>query len=383
MQKNEHFLRLRSHSVALGLIALTLGLLASVAVLSGDDFGRVNLLYALSLFALLPSIGLVVTLLLLFLGRRSGIAALLIELPLAPKTLTSLLLTQRNGVRRQTALFSLSQSLVLAFATGNLLGFVLMLLATDVSFVWRSTLLDAATLFPILDTLASPWRWWQAAQPSLEMLNQTQDFRLLGASLEGNYVGQWWQYLLAAQLCYSIVPRALLWLFANNKFKRAAQLQDSEQDPSHQLAVVTPAPESDKLAASVSEIPANAVLFDCAHTSDALLSKIEKSLRVSASYKAPTSFDFTLDGISPTSTPSFVVVVRSWEPPLAELADSILAAFTAEQRQNLFIAPIDWESNQQQGDHLIQPTVAHTQEWRRFCANGLGCTHLALFEAQA
>lgn len=382
MQKNEHFLRLRSHSVALGLIALTLGLLASVAVLSGDDFGRVNLLYALSLFALLPSIGLVVTLLLLFLGRRSGIAALLIELPLAPKTLTSLLLTQRNGVRRQTALFSLSQSLVLAFATGNLLGFVLMLLATDVSFVWRSTLLDAATLFPILDTLASPWRWWQAAQPSLEMLDQTQDFRLLGASLEGNYVGQWWQYLLAAQLCYSIVPRALLWLFANNKFKRAAQLQDSEQDPNHRLAVVTPAPESDKLAASVSVIPANAVLFDCAHTSDALLSKIEKSLRVSASYKAPTSFDFTLDGISPTSTPSFVVVVRSWEPPLAELADSILAAFTAEQRQNLFIAPIDWESNQHQGDHLIQPTVAHTQEWRRFCESALGCTHLALFEAQ-
>ncbi len=359
-----------------------LGLLASVAVLRGDDFGRVNLLSSLSLFALLPSIGLVVTLLLLFLGRRSGIAALLIELPLAPKKLTSLLLTQRSGVSRQTALFSLSQSLTLSFATGNLVGFVLMLLATDVSFVWRSTLLDAATLFPILDTLASPWGFWQAAQPSLEMLNQTQDFRLRGALLEGNYVGQWWQFLLAAQLCYSIVPRALLWLFANNKFKRAAQLQDSEQDPSHQLAVVTPAPESDKLAASVSEIPANAVLFDCAHTSDALLSKIEKSLRVSASYKAPTSFDFTLDGISPTSTPSFVVVVRSWEPPLAELADSILAAFTAEQRQNLFIAPIDWESNQHQGDHLIQPTVAHTQEWRRFCESALGCTHLALFEAQ-
>ena len=383
MQKNEHFLRLRSHSVALGLIALTLGLLAGVAVLSGDDFGRVNLLYALSLFALLPSIGLVVTLLLLFLGRRSGFAALLIELPLAPKKLASLLLTQRSGVRLQTALFSLSQSLVLAFAMGNLLGFVLMLLATDVSFVWRSTLLDAATLFPILDTLASPWRWWQAAQPSLEMLNQTQDFRLQGASLEGNYVGQWWQFLLAAQLCYSIVPRALLWLFANNKFNHAAQLQDSGQNPSHHLTAVTPPPESDKLAASVSVIPANAVLFDCAHTSDALLSKIEKSLRVSASVKAPESFDLKLDGISPTSKSPLVIVVRSWEPPLAELADSILEAFSAEQRRNLFIAPIDWESNQQQGDHLIQPVVAHTQEWRRFCANGLGCTHLALFEAKA
>ena len=383
MQKNEHFLRLRSHSVALGLIALTLGLLAGVAVLSGDDFGRVNLLYSLSLFALLPSIGLVVTLLLLFLGRRSGFAALLIELPLAPKKLASLLLTQRSGVRLQTALFSLSQSLVLAFAMGNLLGFVLMLLATDVSFVWRSTLLDAATLFPILDTLASPWRWWQAAQPSLEMLNQTQDFRLQGASLEGNYVGQWWQFLLAAQLCYSIVPRALLWLFANNKFNHAAQLQDSGQNPSHHLTAVTPPPESDKLAASVSVIPANAVLFDCAHTSDALLSKIEKSLRVSASVKAPESFDLKLDGISPTSKSPLVIVVRSWEPPLAELADSILEAFSAEQRRNLFIAPIDWESNQQQGDHLIQPVVAHTQEWRRFCANGLGCTHLALFEAKA
>ena len=383
MQKNEHFLRLRSHSVALGLIALMLGLLASVAVLRGDDFGRVNLLYSLSLFTLLPSIGLVVTLLLLFLGRRSGIAALLIELPLAPKKLTSLLLTQRSGVSRQTALFSLSQSLTLSFATGNLVGFVLMLLATDVSFVWRSTLLDAATLFPILDTLASPWGFWQAAQPSLEMLNQTQDFRLRGALLEGNYVGQWWQFLLAAQLCYSIVPRALLWLFANNKFNHAAQLQDSGQDPSHHLTAGTPPPESDKLAASVSVIPANAVLFDCAHTSDVLLSKIEKSLRVSASVKAPTSFDFTLDGVSPTSTPPLVVVVRSWEPPLAELADSILEAFSAEQRRNLFIAPIDWESNQQQGDHLIRPNVAHSQEWRRFCESALGCTHLALFEAKA
>lgn len=358
MQKNEHLLSLRSLG-ALGLIALTLGLLASVAVLRGDDFGRVNLLYSLSLFTLLPSIGLVVTLLLLFLGRRNGIAALLIELPLAPKKLTSLLLTQRSGVRRQTALFSLSQSLTLSFATGNLVGFVLMLLATDVSFVWRSTLLDAATLFPILDTLASPWGFWQAAQPSLEMLNQTQDFRLRGALLEGNYVGQWWQFLLAAQL------------------------QDSGQDPSHHLTAGTPPPESDKLAASVSVIPANAVLFDCAHTSDVLLSKIEKSLRVSASVKAPESFDLKLDSISPTSKSPLVIVVRSWEPPLAELADSILEAFSAEQRRNLFIAPIDWESNQQQGDHLIQPVVAHTQEWRRFCANGLGCTHLALFEAKA
>ena len=383
MQKNEHFPSLRSLSVALGLIALMLGLLASVAVLSGDDFGRVNLLYSLSLFALLPSTGLVVTLLLLFLGRLSGIAALLIELPLAPKKLTSLLLTQRGGVRRQTALFSLSQSLMLSFATGNLMGFVLMLLATDVNFVWRSTLLDAATLFPILDKLASPWGWWQAAQPSLEMLNQTQDFRLQGAYIERNYVGQWWQFLLAAQLCYSIVPRALLWLFANNKCKRAAQLQDRERDPSHQITAATPAPESDKLAASVNVIPANAVLFDCAHASDALLSNIEKSLRASASYKAPSSFDFNLDGISPTSSPPLVIVVRSWEPPLAELADSILEAFTAEQRRNLFIAPIDWESSQQQGDHLIQPNVAHTQEWRRFCANALGCTHLALFEAKA
>ena len=99
MQKNEHLLSLRSLSVALGLIALTLGLLASVAVLRGDDFGRVNLLYSLSLFTLLPSIGLVVTLLLLFLGRRNGIAALLIELPLAPKKLTSLLLSQLSQRR--------------------------------------------------------------------------------------------------------------------------------------------------------------------------------------------------------------------------------------------------------------------------------------------
>ena len=162
--------------------------------------------------------------------------------------------------------------------------------------------------------------------------------------------------------------------------RRTASVVGAAAQPAPTLRV---APAALHRRGAVAPVPALSRILDCAHASDALLSKIEKSLRVSASVKAPASFDFKLDGISPTSKSPLVIVVRSWEPPLAELADSIREAFTAEQRRNLFIAPIDWESNQQQGDHLIQPNVAHTQEWRRFCANGLGCTHLALFEAKA
>ena len=382
MQKNEHSSALRALSVAMALIALMLGLFPSIAALSGDEYGRVNLLYSLLLFALAPALGLLGTAVFFALGVRGGVAAMLIELRVTPKRFASLLVRQGDAAQRQAVLFSISQGWLLALATGSLFGFVLMLLTMDVSFVWRSTLLDATDLLPALNFVAMPWSFWNAAQPSLEMLSQTQDFRLQGSPTDANYVGQWWRFLLAAQLCYSLVPRLLLWLIATSRLARARKSRTLGADLNQSVATETPSAEIDRLAESVSDIPADSILLDFAHTPDTLLADIGERLQVAATHRAPANLNSQLPGAEFETTPPLVVLVRSWEPPLAELADSLREGLTAVQQSNLFIAPIDWVSEPQQNARLIEPKVAHAQEWRRFCASAVDCTHLSLYGAK-
>jgi hypothetical protein len=376
LQENKDSLALRAISVMIALIAFILGLLASVAALSGDEYGRVNLLLSLFLFALLPAFGLLATTVFLSLGRRSGIAALLVELRVTPKRFAALLARQGGAVQRQRILFSLSQGWLLSFVAGNLLGFALMLLAMDISFVWRSTLLEASDLLPVLDFVAMPWSFWSAAQPSLEMLSQTQDFRLQGSPNDANYVGQWWRFLLAAQLCYSLSPRTLLWLIGKNRLARKTETLSTDQN--RKVSAENPISEIDRLAKSVTEIPVDSILFDLAHTPDSLLSDIGERLQVATIHRTPVDLHSQLQRVDYANSPALVVLVRSWEPPLAELADSLREELTAEQQSNLFIAPIDWVSAPQKNERLVEPQVAHTQEWRRFCASAVDCTHLSL-----
>jgi len=380
LQENKDSLALRAISVMIALIAFILGLLASVAALSGDEYGRVNLLLSLFLFALLPAFGLLATAVFLSLGRRSGIAALLVELRVTPKRFAALLARQGGAAQRQRILFSLSQGWLLSFVAGNLLGFALMLLAMDISFVWRSTLLEASDLLPVLDFVAMPWSFWSAAQPSLEMLSQTQDFRLQGSPNDANYVGQWWRFLLAAQLCYSLLPRTLLWLIGKNRRTRKTETLSTELNLNG--AAENPISEIDRLAKSVTEIPVDSILFDLAHTPDSLLSDIGERLQVATIHRTPVDLHSQLQRVDYANSPALVVLVRSWEPPLAELADSLREELTAEQQSNLFIAPIDWVSAPQKNERLVEPQVAHTQEWRRFCASAVDCTHLSLYGAK-
>ncbi|MGA1072105.1 MAG: DUF2868 domain-containing protein [Pseudohongiellaceae bacterium] len=380
MQENKDSLALRAISIMIALIAFILGLLASVAALSGDEYGRVNLLLSLFLFTLLPAFGLLATAVFLSLGRRSGIAALLVELRVTPRRFAALLARQGGAAQRQRILFSLSQGWLLSFIAGNLLGFALMLLAMDISFVWRSTLLEASDLLPVLDFVAMPWSFWSAAQPSLEMLSQTQDFRLQGSPNDANYVGQWWRFLLAAQLCYSLLPRTLLWLIGKNRRTRKTETLSTELNLNG--AAEKPISEIDRLAESVTEIPVDSILFDLAHTPDSLLSDIGERLQVATIHRTPVDLHSQLQRVDYANSPALVVLVRSWEPPLAELADSLREELTAEQQSNLFIAPIDWVSAPQKNERLVEPQVAHTQEWRRFCASAVDCTHLSLYGAK-
>jgi hypothetical protein len=67
---------------------------------------------------------------------------------------------------------------------------------------------------------------------------------------------------------------------------------------------------------------------------------------------------------------ALVVVVKSWEPPLAELADCLN---DFDSNSDKLILPLDWSDT-----GVRQPSLAHLDEWRRFAATLAGWQVLLL-----
>lgn len=354
-----------------GFASFLFGLCASVGVLNGDELGRVNLLYALLFFALAPAIFLVVTLVLMASGRRKGIMSLLLGLRLVPRQFRDSLSNLPSAARRSAQLFYSSQLVTLAFALGSLFGFILLLLATDISFVWRSTLLDAAAMLPLLDILATPWRFWPEAQPTLEMLKLTQDFRLAPTPSDAAYVGQWWRYLLTAQLCYNLLPRSVLIIAARLRLRRQSVSAPSQRTARDSATSIDLDPG---LAPVNTSAPTGATLIDWAHLPPNVGRVLTQRLVASELIRADAARD-SLSEAAAASWPAVVIVlVRSWEPPLGELADFIAASPAST---TCLIAPLDWRD-----DRLVAPADKHSVEWRRFCAELTSCQYLALCEKE-
>jgi len=212
--------QLRDLSTLLRSGAALLGLILAIVLLKGDELGRVNLLYLLLLFVFLPILLLTASSIMLATRRRSATMNWLSSLPLWPAAWQEARRTLgEHGLNRHWLVLQ-GQACGTCYSIGLLTGFLLMLLFSDISFVWRSTLLEAGDLAPVLHWLALPWWWWEAAQPALELLAITRDSRLTPAEAPAQAYGQWWRYLLMAQLAYNLAPRALGWAIATRLLDR-------------------------------------------------------------------------------------------------------------------------------------------------------------------
>ena len=61
---------------------------------------------------------------------------------------------------------------------------------------------------------------------------------------------------------------------------------------------------------------------------------------------------------------SVVVLVKSWEPPLAELGDYLLALPESRSKGGArYLLPMDWTEQQ-----VVPTRPNHLDEWRRFCS---------------
>ncbi len=316
------------------LLGLGAGCLLSWPLLAGDHSGQVNLLAVLLWLVGLPVFTLLLTLLAL-LRQQSWIPpAGWQHLPLLPANWKLQLRQYRLQGGGFWWLLLNGQWWMLGFSLGAVLALWLLLLFTDLHFVWRSTLLDAQDLAPVLRALAWPWSFWEAAQPSLELLAQTQGNRLALPDPQAPF-SRWWAFVLAAQLFYVLLPRFLLLLYAAWRLRRLQAPEPAITD--------MPAGSDPDLGATTDQWPADALWLDAAWLPADVVEQLPSP---------PVAFqDWAGESVQP-----LVVVVRAWEPPLAELADRLRSG-------NGLILPLAWE-----GSQLHKPRTAHWQEWRRFVA---------------
>lgn len=350
---------LKQLSLGLGLLGLCFGFLAAYGVLGGDDEGRVNLLFLLLLFAFLPVAGLLLSIFLLAKGGGKGLAGWILEIPLWPRRLTLALSRSGLGHGRELWLFYQTQILVVSFSLGCLLLYLLLLLGSDITFVWRSTLLEPDDLLPALRAIGIPWRFWPEAQASLALIEQTRDYRLETQGMSQPVVGLWWKYILATQLVYNLLPRTLMLLVTRHKYRVRLQQNLVRHAPDSQPQPTDAAKDGNTLARLTRSIELPYILLDWAGISPLCYERVQQLLGEASEIHrfGPLRQH---PAIHSPDNHTLIVLVKSWEPPLAELADRLR---DIDSNADKLILPLDCNDT-----GIRQPTLAHLDEWRRFAA---------------
>ena len=354
---------MRQFSLVLGVMGLLAGFVIAISVLSGDAQGRVNLLYLLLLFVFLPVASLLLSGVFLIRKSSRGLAGWLLELPLWPAVIRQQVLALTPGNERKFWLLYQTQLLGLAFAIGGLAAFLLLLIGTDISFVWRSTLLQATDLLPVLKFLAIPWAFWSDAQPTLALLQQSQDFRLATPELTAAELGQWWKYAFAAQVTYMVLPRAVMALVARAVYLGSNGVDDvvTKRKVVHVDSPNT-VPMQGQLAPLVTTVKSGYLLIDWGSVpmvlAEALFDQIGKPGDI---LRAGPLTEFDPDRLQQLDEGTVVVAVKAWEPPMGELQD-YLRSLPADQGLQTVLLPLDWNN---EGLHQVKD--GDLQEWRRFC----------------
>ncbi|GAB3271605.1 DUF2868 domain-containing protein [Parahaliea aestuarii] len=251
------------------------------------------------------------------------------------------------------------------FTLAALLAFVLVPAFTDFVFVWGSTFNPGdRAVQGLVDALAAPWgSWlpWATVPPEVVAGSRHHAALVLDrAGLED--MRGWWAFLFLCLLVYALLPRLLLWLAARATApgmlrrslvglpgadlvlsRMSAQLVStrSVQASEDELATVRPADVNAAPAA-----PEGLLLVDwaCAlgDTPPARfeeLPAVDESDILALGQGTLAEDRRELAALDVAVIEHLLVAVKSWEPPVAELAD-LLASLPASLRCTVCLVPL-------------------------------------------
>ena len=223
----------------LSLLGFVLGLLSAVALLSYNGHEPVNVIYFMAMVIAIPLLTMTLTLLSMFKVNQSKsvwvhlspsywFEKILSWLP--TKVEESVKNVKMNPLLANWIVIKRAQLVALIFSLGLFLGLLGVVSTKDIAFAWSTTLqVTPETFHTFLHTLAYPWRTWlPSAVPSLELIEQSQYFRLgdkLSDVLISNAskLGEWWKFLALATLFYAMFLRVLMYLLACFGLRMALQ----------------------------------------------------------------------------------------------------------------------------------------------------------------
>jgi len=269
---------------------------------------------------------------------------------------------EAQSVLRMTFL-RYGQEMGALFTVGAMLGFLVVLALSDFTFVWGSTFaLSDGLVATTTDLLALPWSSALPVatvdaqviadsrfHPALTELGRADIERMRG----------WWPFLFMLLACYALLPRVILWLVSRFYFRRfikasliAYPRSDLVLARMRSPIVETQGAASDRIRvlgqsrgmSRDNNTPPDGRLFllnwaqalaaDKLHDFEEFAAVSDKNV-LGVGLGSPAEEMKQAKKIAGSGIDQLLVVVKSWEPPLADLAD-FLAQFNHVSRCTVY-----------------------------------------------
>jgi len=220
------------YGITLGvvLIAFFIGIFSGITLLSYNGHAPVNVVYFIAMVIFLPLVTMTLTLfsmlkahktqsVLVHLSPAYWLEKLLSFLP--SKVRKNVDSIKINPLLTNWIVIKRSQFVALFFSLGLLLSLLAIVATKDIAFAWSTTLdITPEAFHHFLEALSIPWKTWlPSAVPSLELIEQSQYFRLgdrLSEEmvLHASKLGEWWKFLAMSTLFYAIILRFMMYLLS-------------------------------------------------------------------------------------------------------------------------------------------------------------------------
>jgi hypothetical protein len=331
----------------LWLLAFAAGVALAAGSLNYAPNGRLNILWLWLLWAGLPLLGSLASLLALVAGRGQ---------PWLFRWRQQRLQWHPSPAERARMLLILQQ-LWLVLGAGLLLTYLALLVFADLAFGWSSTLIARPEqIAGLLQVVAAPWVWvWPSAAPTLELIDATRYLRIDPGAGETQRAGDWWQFLLASLLVYNLLPRLLIAALIALGLRWRGQQQVQVRAPALTKAPIASASATEDLLANWQTAPVLGwEITDLSPVASPLSAPLALRLGLAAWQQDEQAFKQFLD----TAPERLCWQVNAQRSPVAELSDLIhMARQTGVRQQALFV---------------ITPTATaperHIASWRAFAS---------------
>ena len=360
-ERGGSWLNEQSAAILLRAFALAVGAVTMVGFLLASDRGLVNVFLFLLVFVLLQllfAIGAGVVMLRSLRGNPPT------SFPLNPARFVTAralpdkrFLDEAAGVLR-LLLLRYGQEFGALFTLGAVAAFLCLLAFADFSFVWGSTFGVSDELVSTATRLVSaPWSVWLpqgVLAPELVADTRYNPAEIDLSQMNDDSRRGWWPFLLMCMLVYGLLPRILLWLASRLAYVRelnrsfvcfpGAELVLSRMKRPMVKTQAEQAEEID-LSPPLAAVDEAVMLLDWAGALEQGEQQFEQLLRVPlANYLrggvgSPDEDSTSVAAVNRYKPETLLVAVKSWEPPMADLADT-LCRVTETPRCSLCLVPL-------------------------------------------